>query len=253
MPTSDLLDVTVGVHKVNLQQPRNRSRSAIRKVALPKLRMKKPVKEPETPVKERKQVPAEKSFSIGLKYYTLPENYPGRFASYSVYKNTNGEKVPLLHRDIIERTLVELDKELQPILKKFGLFYAALSENHPTRGKAAMTYRIPVKFYGPNAFAHHIKLRLRSSKHPNDPKKFYNKSTLLAVMFHELAHIKHMHHGKKFMLFLRDIYRYATNFRIFPKNEAHLLPSCHAWENLIFKKKGQVSNETLLELYASSK
>lgn len=42
--------------------------------------------------------------------------------------------------------LRDLETTILPITKKFKIFYAALSENHPTKGKPAWTTRIPVKF-----------------------------------------------------------------------------------------------------------
>jgi Predicted metal-dependent hydrolase len=36
-----------------------------------------------------------------------------------------------------------------------------------------------------------------------------NKTTIFAIMLHELAHLKYMNHGPKFAFFLKEIYEYA--------------------------------------------
>lgn len=202
-----------------------------------------------TPFKAKPKVSLQASLTIGLKYFTLPKKYPGRFSTCSSFKNAHGVSVPLLHKDQVELILIELDAEIQPILKKFRISYAALSEKYPTRGKPAMTFRVPLKFHGPKAFVHYIKLRVRRPCSPNDAKKFTNKSTLLALLFHELAHIRYMNHGQSFMWFLRDIYQCARGLGVFPKGEAHQVPSCRDWENLLFRKRGKVSDDELLGLY----
>mmetsp|Transcript_13241 Transcript_13241/g.24810 ORF Transcript_13241/g.24810 Transcript_13241/m.24810 type:complete len:325 (-) Transcript_13241:831-1805(-) len=200
-----------------------------------------------TPIK----VTPEKSLEIGLRNFKLPSRYPERFSTYCDYKNENGVEVPLLHRDKVSRILREIHDELQPIVKKFKLFYACLSENHPTRGKAAMTSRIPLKFEDVETpvYAHYIQLRVRSRQAPNDPAQFYNKATLLAIMFHEMAHILHMNHGKGFMLLLRDIFAYASRLGMIPKQEKHQLPSCRDWEKLIFEKRGKVADDELALMF----
>jgi hypothetical protein len=83
---------------------------------------------------------------------------------------------------------------------------------------------------------------------PNDLDKFYNRATLLGVLFHELAHIRQMNHGEGFMLFLRDIYKYASKIGLFRVGEEHQLPSCRLWENLLFKTGGRVSDVELRDL-----
>ncbi|CAG9315449.1 unnamed protein product [Blepharisma stoltei] len=202
--------------------------------------------------KEKNSISREESASIGLKYYRLPSNYPKHFDTFSEYTNKEGKQIPLLHRGIVVKTLYNLHRDVQPIVNKFNLHYAALSENHPTKGKAAFTNRIPLKFFGPNAHAHHILIRIRHPSSPNDPKKFYNKSTLLAILFHELAHIRHMDHKQDFMLLIRDIYSYANRINLFPKDEEHQMPSCREWEKLIYNFKGRVSDEVLNDLYKSN-
>jgi len=195
--------------------------------------------------KRSKTLPPDETF---LKFYRLPDRFPAPFTTLSQYTNCNKEVIPLLHRDTVERVLVDLYESVKPILKKFKLNCSALVENHPILGAPAASIRVSLDKLQANSFTHFIKLRIRNPKTPNDKKKFFNKTTLLAVLFHEVAHIRHMSHGKKFMLFLRDIFNYARRFKILPKGEEHQMPSCREWEKLIFSKRGNISDEELLDL-----
>lgn len=197
------------------------------------------------------KVTREKSLLIAVKNFRLPTRFPQRFATFESYRNEKGQEVPLLHRDQVAKILEELDRDIQPVLRRFKVFYSALSEGHPQWSKAAFTNRIALKFdEGIKAFAHHIQLRVRQKAAPNDANLFYNRSTLQAVLFHELAHIRHMNHGEEFSMLLRDIYRYAHKKGVFRSGEQHQLPSCRAWENLLFTSAGNLSDARLLELRA---
>jgi len=59
------------------------------------------------------------------------------------------------------------------------------------------------------AFTSMIQIKIRNPESPQNPKKFLNKTSVLAILLHELAHIRHMHHGIRFALFLRQLYEYA--------------------------------------------
>ena len=55
-----------------------------------------------------------------------------------------------------------------------------------------------------------IKIRIRHIDYPQDSKKFLNKTTIIAIILHELAHLKHMDHNLGFALFLKDIFEFAA-------------------------------------------
>ena len=199
--------------------------------------------------KQRKVISKQQSLLIAIKNYKLPTRYPERFATFDQYKNKKGDTIPLLHRDTVARVLMDLDRDVQPLLTEFQVFYSALSEAHPKWLRAAYTTRIPLNFEPcVKAFAHHIQLRVRNRTAPNDVGLFYNRSTLCAVLFHELAHIRHMDHGEEFMFFLRDIYKAATRRGIFRPGESHQLPSCRVWENRLFATAGNVWDYELREM-----
>ena len=199
--------------------------------------------------KKRKVISKQQSLLIAIKNYKLPMRYPERFATFDHYMNEKGEEIPLLHRDAVSRALMDLDRDIQPVLNEFQVFYSALSEAHPKWTRAAYTTRIPLNFEPcVKAFAHHIQLRVRNRNAPNDVGAFYNRSTLCAVLFHELAHIRHMDHGEQFMFFLRDIYKAATRRGLFRPGETHQLPSCRMWENRLFAAAGNVWDYELREM-----
>lgn len=56
-----------------------------------------------------------------------------------------------------------------------------------------------------------IEVKIRNPDHPQNPKMFLNKTTILAIMLHELAHTRHMNHGIGFATFLKEIYEYAVS------------------------------------------
>ena len=118
------------VKRISLPPAKERSRSRQRKPLLPRLNHKSSEKT------------VNKSHSIGIRYYKLPDNYPGRFATYSTFKNQNGEKVPLIHRDTVETILTELDRDIQPVMARFNLYYAALSEP-PAEGEGGDDFSDP--------------------------------------------------------------------------------------------------------------
>ncbi|CAK9094288.1 Uncharacterized protein SCF082_LOCUS44323 [Durusdinium trenchii] len=96
-----------------------------------------------------------------------------------------------------------------------------------------------------------IRLRLRLHPTKGDPQSdFLSHGTQIAVLLHELCHLKHMNHGKDFMLFLRDIFAFAQKLGVFEAGESNEIPSPWPWENVIFQRAGNVSDDELLQLFA---
>lgn len=175
----------------------------------------------------------------------LPASFPSPFSTFTSYTNSKGLEIPLLHRDKVTRVLRQLDTALRPIVTRFKVRYTVLAENHPHEKLAAFTLEVD-KLYC-------IRVRIRSPACPNDIKKIYRWETLLALLFHELAHVRYMHHGTDFRLLLRDIYRYAAEIGTFQVGQSNQIPSCRGWENRCFETAGAVSDREIASLVEETK
>eukprot|EP00435_Cladocopium_sp_Y103_P024669 s189_g6.t1 len=183
------------------------------------------------------------------------------YFSFSSMRTPEGKKVPLKNRDKVVRTLHELNTKVAlPICRQFGLRYNFFSEHHPQAKKAGVTCKEPLilRKQGPDGtevqetrYLVTIRLRLRLHPTKGDPQTdFVSHGTQIAVLLHELCHLKHMNHGKDFMLFLRDIFAFAHKTGVFAAGESNEIPSPWPWENLIFQRAGDVSDDELLKLFA---
>ncbi|CAK0815961.1 unnamed protein product, partial [Prorocentrum cordatum] len=80
------------------------------------------------------------------------------------------------------------------------------------------------------------------------------RGSLLAVLLHELCHLRHMNHGIHFMGLLQEIFVFATQTGLFePKLMENEIPSRWAWENAIFCTGGAANRASLLALHGDSK
>jgi len=59
------------------------------------------------------------------------------------------------------------------------------------------------------AFTSMVQIKIRNPECPQNAKKFLNRTTVLAILLHELAHTRHMHHGIAFAKLLKELYEYA--------------------------------------------
>jgi hypothetical protein len=203
---------------------------------------------------QRKQVQESGDAALGALYF-----------SFSSMKDADGRKVILAKREKVVRILHELNTKVAiPICRHFGLRYNFFSEHHCQAKKAGVTVKEPLILKKQNAEGevteetrHLVTIRLRIRVHPSkgDPQtQFISRGTQLAVLLHELCHLKHMNHAKDFMLFLRDIFAKATKLGVFdPAEMKNEIPSPWPWENEIFQKGGDVSNEELLAMYYEHK
>jgi|LauGreDrversion4_2_1035121.scaffolds.fasta_scaffold55217_4 hypothetical protein len=192
---------------------------------------------------------------------TRPESRP--YAANSrqvVFTSTTdsltGIEVALLNRETVMGVLRRLESLIAiPVARRFKLKYSFIGEHHPCANKAGVTYRERVNVVrGSSApvipqYTYIIRVRVRSRISPQ--RRMLSFGTHVAILLHELAHLRHMHHGAEFALLLRDIYAYVDDtLHIFKSNDmVNELPSPWNWERRIWDCRGHVDDDELIKLY----
>ena len=85
-------------------------------------------------------------------------------------------------------------------------------------------------------------------------EEFYNRGSLLALLFHELSHMKAMNHGENFLKTLKGIYEFATDKGLFLPGCTDTDWICHVqspweWERELYRTGGKADLEALLKIH----
>ncbi|KAL4493017.1 hypothetical protein ABPG72_020796 [Tetrahymena utriculariae] len=192
----------------------------------------------------------------GVIQIKLPSSYPPMFHTWETYKDSNLKDVSLLYRKNIAQQLAYLHESVKPIAREFELYYSLFTEGHPSIIGHAFTKKIKILISSPlekqkeYLTTYHVYIKLRDPNKPNDSKLFLNKTTSMAIMLHELAHLRCYDHSFNFALLLRDIYKSAIKLNLFPnQSEEHMIPSRRSWERVLFQRKGNMTDEELKVVY----
>jgi hypothetical protein len=111
---------------------------------------------------------------------------------FSVYDLEGKEQVAAI--------LAKIRRDVQPVLKEFGLSFSTLNES------------VAEGSLGFNRGQRIIALNVRQKSNPMLLRKY---SAIMATMLHELAHLRHMNHGPQFKMFEAELVAWARSHGIY--------------------------------------
>ncbi|CAK9069473.1 unnamed protein product [Durusdinium trenchii] len=176
---------------------------------------------------------------------------PNLELSHGIMWSSEGEEIPLQRRDEVAELLQELHNSVaNPLCKHFRIRYDYLLEQHCQERKAGVARRAPKVLFNEERYLTTVRLRVRKHPAKGDPQKeMIGRGTMMAVLLHELAHLRYMNHGQEFMLFLREIFAEAHRRGLFNPDLVNELPSCRPWENLIYQTGGGIDDQSLMAVF----
>lgn len=116
---------------------------------------------------------------------------------YSVYDLENKEQVAAI--------LTKIQRDVQPILREFGLKFMSLKES------------VAEGSLGFNRDKRIIALNVRQKRNPMLLRKY---SAIMSTMIHEMAHLRHMNHGRGFQEFEVELMQWARDKKIYSPGRA---------------------------------
>lgn len=202
-------------------------------------------------------------FNSGKVPFNLPSKYPPNFSCYDSYTHRKSKKeVQLFHQNKVYKIIKDVDRHLKVLGKLNNLHYKIFTEANVNQKVLASNQELYINLSGPQlggvkekekplfGKTYHLNLRVRDQEKPNDVARLMNFTTALTIMVHELAHVSHQNHGKKFMLLTKRLYCQALGLKMYPpQEEEHMYPSPRDWEREMFRRKGDISDSELIVLF----
>ncbi|CAE7563910.1 unnamed protein product [Symbiodinium necroappetens] len=177
-----------------------------------------------------------------------------------------GDEVSLENREAVEAILMDLHSVAHPLCEHFRIRYDFLLEQHCQERKAGVARRTPKWMGGEERYLTTVRLRVRRHPAKGDPQKAPEGSMCSRLMhissflqdfigrglqsFSTSLHISGT--CEEFMFFLKDIFTEAARRKLLDPTISNELPSCRAWENLIYQTGGDVADEELMRLFDPS-